>query len=152
MICLGSLLLFVGSMGFGPVPEPARSHSLSDKNDAFVIAVDRSAGLTPRQTKATDYYSFTVDRNGDWEFRPQFQGDAVKGKLSADDLDQWVEDIENGGLDQVESDPDLGARDEPYMDITVHTAEKKTHIRILLTEELSQAIEKKIVELVEPGE
>ena len=45
----------------------------------------------------------------------------------------------------------LGAHDEPYMDITVQTKDKKTRVRIGLSEKLSQAIEKKIVEVAKPG-
>jgi predicted DNA binding CopG/RHH family protein len=51
-----------------------------------------------------------------------------------------------------ESDPELGARDESYMDLTVQTRDKKTRVRIRLSETLSQAIEKNIVELARPDE
>ena len=51
----------------------------------------------------------------------------------------------------MKSNPKLGAADEPYMDITVQTKGKKTQVRIRLEEKLSQAIEKKIVEVAKPG-
>jgi len=148
MFRLGSLLLLMGSMGF--VTEPARPHYVMNKNDAFVIAVDRSAGFKGH-AEPIDYYRFTVDAKGNWEFKP-LKGEARMGKLGAEDLDKWVRDIEDGGLYTVESNPDLGARDESYMDITVNTRGKKTQVRIPLTDKLSQAIEKKIVEVVMPSQ
>src|SRR4051794_26884965 len=151
MFRLGSLLLFVGSMGFVPVTESASPHYVNNNDEAFVIAVERSAGFTnPAQAKAIDHYRFTVAKNGNWEFKPQ-NAEARKGKLGADDFNRWVKDIEDGGLYEVESNPELGALDEPYMDITVNIKEKKTQVRIRLAEKLSQAIEKKIVEVVKPG-
>ena len=135
MTRLGSILLLVASLGFA---------AMSHDNDGFIIAIDRSNGFTPRQTKAIEYYRFTVAPDGDWEFKP-YNGEATKGTLSAEDLEQWVEAIEEAGLYDVESDPELGARDEGFMDLTV----KFTHVRIRLEEPLSQAIEEKIVELVE---
>lgn len=152
MIRPGSLLLLLllGSMGFVAVAESAGPHYVTNKNDAFVIAVDRSAGFRA-EAEAIDYYRFTVAGNGDWEFTP-LKGEAKKGKLGADDLDKWVRDIEDGGLYTVESNPELGSRDEAYMDITVNIMLKKTQVRIQLAEKLSQAIEKKIVEMVKPSE
>lgn len=148
MFRIESLLLLVGLMGFAPVTESAGSHYVNNNDDAFVIAVERSAGFTnPARAKAIDHYRFTVARNGDWEFKPQ-NGEAKNGKLRADDLNRWVKDIEDGGLYEVESDPELGALDEPYMDITVNTREKKTQVRIRLAEKLPQAVEKKIVGVV----
>lgn len=141
MLHLGSLLLLVGSMGFVPVT--------ANNNDAFVIDVFRSGGNGP-QTKAIDHYSFTVAKNGNWEFRPpKHEGKA--GKLGADELNRWIKEMEDGGLYEVESNPHLGALDEPYMEITVNAKGKKTQVRISLAETLSQVIEKKIVELVRPG-
>jgi hypothetical protein len=149
---LGALLLLVGSMGFLPVTESARPHYVTNNDDAFVIAVERSAGFTnPARAKAIDHYSFTVANDGNWEFKPQ-KGEAKKGTLRADDFNKWIKDIEDGGLYRVKSNPELGALDEPYMDIAVRTKEKKTQVRIRLAEELSQAVEKKIVEVVEPGQ
>jgi hypothetical protein len=135
MFRLGSLLLLLGSM-FVP---------MTSKNDAFVIAVDRSAGM--RGGKAIDHYRFKVDEKGNWEFTP-LKGEARMGKLGADELDKWIRDIEDGGLYTVRSNPDLGALDESFMDITVNTGEKKTRVRIPLADRLSRAIEKKIVEVV----
>ena len=130
--------------------KPARPHYVMNGDDAFVIAIQRGAGFIFR-AKAIDYYRFTVAENGNWEFTP-LKGGAKTGKLGADDLEKWVKDIEDGGLYTVDSNPDLGALDEPYMDITVNTNEKKTRVRIRLAEKLSQAIEKKIVEIVKPSD
>ena len=153
MIRPGSLLVLMASVGFLPVTDAAYADRVRDSDYAFVIAIDRSAGLTsPKQTRPMDHYRFTVARNGFWELEPHFKGDAKKGRLDAEELDEWIEDIERGGLDTVESNPDLGAADEPYMDITVNTHETKVRVRIRLAEKLSQAIEDKIVEVVRAGE
>ena len=71
--------------------------------------------------------------------------------FTADDLNQWVKTIEDGGLYKVKSDPLLPAKDADFMTITVQAKDKKTRVVIPLGEKLSQAIEKKIVELVKPG-
>jgi len=146
MIRLGSLLVLMASIGFVSVTDAAYTDDLG-----IVIAIDRSAGFrNPELTKPMDYYRFTVVKDGIWELEP-LKGESRKGKLSAEDLDEWLEAIEDGGLDEVESDPMLGAADEPYMDITVRINGKKTQVRIRLSEELSQMIEKKIVELARTG-
>jgi hypothetical protein len=151
MIRLGSLLVFVASMGFVSVTDSAYADDVKKKDDAFVFAIERGAGFTdPQQYKPIDHYRFTVAKDGSWEFKPQKRG-FKKGKLGADDLNKWVKDIEDGGFDKVKSNPRLGAADEPYMDITVQTKDKKTQVRIRLEEKLSQAIEKKIVEVAKPG-
>ena len=142
--CLGLQFTFVGRRYFRSAQNPV------NRNDAFVIFVDRGAGLPP-QPKAIDHYRFTVAENGNWEFKSHFSRETTKGRLGADDLKKWVKDIEHGGLHEIESNPELGALDESYMDITVNTNEKRTQVRIPLAEELSQAIEKKIVEVVKPG-
>jgi hypothetical protein len=125
-----------------------RRTSSSHSDAAFVMVVVRSAGNTPAQMAATDYYRFTVARNGRWEFTPQFRGEPRNGKLGADEIDRWMKALKDGGLCLVESDPELGAADEPYMDIMVNANETPIHIRIRLADELSQAIEENIVEVV----
>ena len=141
MIRLAPLLMFMASIGLVSVTSAAD----------IVIAIDRSAGFTNSElTKPMDHYRFTVVKDGSWELKP-LKGESRKGTLGAEDLDKWLEAIEEGGLDTVESDPMLGALDEPYMDITVQTRNKKTRVRIRLSEKLSQAIEKKIVEVAKPG-
>ena len=150
MIRLGSLLVFVASMGFVSVTDSAYADDVK-KDDAFVIAIERGAGLTaPNRTRPIDHYRFTVAKDGSWDFKPQ-RGESKKGKLGADDLSKWVKDIEDGELGKIKSNPRLGAADEPYMDITVPSKGKKTQVRIRLEEKLSQAMEKKIVEVVKPG-
>jgi hypothetical protein len=150
MIRLGSLLVLMASMGFVAVTDPAYAADAKKKDDAFVINIERGAGFTnPELTKPIDHYRFTVAKDGSWEFKPQ-KGESKKGKLGADDLNKWLKVIEDGGLDKVKSNPRLGATDEPYMDITVQTKDKKTQVRIRLEEKLSQAIEKKIVEVAKP--
>jgi len=150
MIRLGSLLVLMASIGFVSVTEVPNADDVKTKDDGIVIAIDRSAGFTnPELTKPIDHYRFTVIKDGSWEFKPQ-KGESKKGKLGAEDLNKWLKAIEDGGLDKVESNPMLGALDEPYMDITVQT-KKKTQVRIRLSEKLSQAIEKKIVEVAKPG-
>jgi hypothetical protein len=119
-------------------------------DDAFVIAIERSAGFDVAPYGPIAHYRFTVARDGSWQFKPQ-EGESRKGKLSADDLEQWVKTIEDGGLYKVKSDPLLGARDAPFMAITVQARDKETRVTIPLEEKLSQAIEKKIVELARPG-
>jgi hypothetical protein len=151
MIRLGSLLVFVASIGFVSVTEAPYADDAMKNDECIVIAIYRSAGFTSAErTQPIHHYRFTVVNDGSWELTP-LKGEAQKGKLGADDLEKWVKDIEDGGLSKVESNPMLGALDEPYMDITVNTREKKTRVRIPLAEKLSQAIEKKIVELVKPS-
>ena len=133
MIRLGSLLLLIASIGFA---------ASADRID-FVIAIDRSAGM--KNDKPMDHYRFTVVKDGSWELDP-LKGESRKGTLAAEDLDEWIEAIEDG-LDEVESNPELGALDESFMDITVQTRNRKSRVRIRTSEELSQAIEEKIVEL-----
>ncbi|HUP62636.1 MAG TPA: hypothetical protein VNA69_19700 [Thermoanaerobaculia bacterium] len=145
MIRLGSLLVLMASIGFVSVTDAVYADDVG-----IVIAIHRSAGFRdPELTKPMDYYQFTVVKDGNWELKP-LKGESRKGKLDAEDLDEWLEAIEDG-LDEVESDPMLGALDEPYMDITVRINARKTQVRIRLSEELSQTIETKIVELAKPG-
>ncbi len=152
MIRLGSLLVFLASIGFVSVAETPHADDVKQHDEGIVIAIDRSAGFTSAEhIQPIDHYRFTIVQDGHWEFKP-VKGEAKKGRLDADDLHQWVKDIEDGGLSEVESDPMLGALDEPYMDITVDTSGKKTRVRIRLAEKLSQAVEKKIVEVVKPSE
>ena len=157
MVNLGSLLLLVGSI-IVPITQPARPLCAMNIDNPVLIqrpmyidlafVIHRSAGLKI-PAKAFDYYEFTVRKNGNWEFTaPNCK--TKRGKLDADDLDEWVKDIEDGGLYEVESNPELGALDEAYMDIAINTWPKETRVRIHLAEKLSQRIEKRIVELVEP--
>jgi hypothetical protein len=121
----------------------------TEADDAFVIAIERSAGSGVAPDGPISHYRFTVAKDGSREFKPQ-KGESRKGKLSADDLKQWVKTIEDGGLYKVKSDPLLPAKDADFMIITVQAKGKKTRVTIPLGEKLSQAIEKKIVELVKP--
>ena len=157
MVHLGSLMLLVGSI-IVPVREPARPLCTMHIDDPVLIqrpmyidlafVIQRSAGFKAH-AKAFDSYEFTVRKNGNWEFTaPNCR--TKRGKLDAHDLDEWVKDIEDGGLYEVESNPELGALDEAYMDIAVNTWPKETRVRVHLAEPLSQAIEKKIIELVKP--
>jgi hypothetical protein len=118
-------------------------------DDAFVIALDRSGGFVAPDSPIT-HYRFTMAKDGSWEFKPQ-AGEPKRGKISIEDLNKWVKQIEDGGLYTVKSNPELGANDSPFMDITVQTTDKKTRVKIPLEEKLSQAIEKKIIELTERG-
>jgi len=147
MTRLVALLVFLASIGFVSAAQAA------DTDDAnLVIAIDRSAGFTSAErARPIDHYRFTVVKDGGWVFKP-VKGESRKGKLGAEDLKRWLEAIEDGGLYTVESNLMLGALDEPYMDITVRTGNRKTRVRIRLSETLSKAVEKKIVELAKPGE
>lgn len=150
MIRLRSLLALMASIGFVSVTDAVYADDVKKNDDGIVIAIDRSAGnKDPELTKPIDYYRFTVVKDGSWEFKP-LKGESKKGKLGAEDLNKWLEAIEDGGLDTVKSNPSLGALDESYMDVTVQTKDEKTRVRILLSEKLSQAIEKKIVEVAKP--
>lgn len=150
MLRLGSLLLLVGSIGLFPVTASAHHHDA--KNEDLVIAVDRNPGFVSADSvKTMDLYRFTIARNGDWEFKPS-KGEAKKGKLAADDLTKWVQDVEEAGLYGVPSNPELGARDEPFLEITVDTWGRKAKIRMRPAEKVAKAIEKKIVELLKPDE
>jgi hypothetical protein len=145
MIHLASLLIVMASMG-SPVEETLYADDV--KNDAgIVIAIYRSAGnKNPERITPIDYYQFTVIMDGKWEFKP-LKGESRKGRLDAEDLDKWLKAIE-ADLDEVESNPMLGALDESYMDITLQTRRVNTRVRIRLSEKLSQAIENEIVELL----
>ncbi len=151
MIRLGSLLVLIASIGFVSVTDAAYADDVKKNDDGIVMAIDRSAGnKDPDFTEPIDYYRFTVVKDGSWQFKP-LKGESRKGKLGAEDLNKWLEAIEDGGLHTVKSNPSLGALDESYMDVTVQTKYEKTRVRILLLEKLSQAIEKKIVEVAKPG-
>ena len=128
---------------------PALAADKTEADDTFLIAVARSGGFVAPDGPITHYH-FTVAKDGSWEFKPQ-DGESKKGKLSADDLNQWVKAIEDGGLYKVKSDPLLGAKDAAFMAISVQAKGKKARVTIPLEEKLSQAIEKKIVELAKPG-
>jgi hypothetical protein len=129
---------------------PAQAEDKAKADDAFVIAIDRSAGSDVAPDGPISHYRFTVAKDGSWEFKPR-EGKSKKGKLSADDLNQWVKTIEDGGLHKVKSDPLLPAKDADFMIITVQAKDKKTRVTIPLGQKLSQAIEKKIVEIAKPG-
>ena len=131
------------------LPVLALAADKTEADDAFVIVIARSGGFVAPDGPIT-HYRFTVAKDGSWEFKPQ-EGESRKGKLSADDLEQWVKTIEDGGLYKVKSDPLLGAKDAAFMAITVRAKGKKARVTIPLEEKLSQAIEKKIVELAKPG-
>lgn len=147
MIRLGSLLVFLASIGFSVTAAPYAD----DGQNGIVIAIDRSAGFTnPERARPMDHYRFTVAQDGSWDFKP-LKGEPRKGELGAEGLSQWLEAIEDG-LDTVVSNPMLGALDEPYLEIAVQTRDKKTRVRISVSEKLSQAIEKRIVELARPDE
>jgi hypothetical protein len=111
-------------------------------DDAMVLAFERSYG-----GDGADVDKFTVAKDGRWKFTPQ-SGEGKTGKLSVADLNQWVKDIENGGLHKVKSNPNLGGTDESFLDITLQINNKKTRVRISMREKLAQSIDKKIVELV----
>jgi len=145
MTRLVALLVFLASIGF------VSAMYAADTDDAnLVIAIDRSAGFTSAErARPIDHYRFTVVKDGGWLFKP-VKGEWRKGKLGAEDLKRWLEAIEDGGLYTVESNLMLGALDDPYMDITVRTGNRKTRVRIPLSETLSRAVEKKIVELAKP--
>ena len=118
-------------------------------DDAFIAIVRFSGG------DGGSFDRFIVAKDGKWEFKPQ-GGASKKGKLSAEDLKKWRKEIEDAGLNTVKSDPLLGDiaesyQDRSFMDITVQAKGKKTQVRILLGEKVSQAIGKKIVELAKPG-
>lgn len=137
-------LVFMATMGFVSVTEAASAGDM--KSLDIVIDIHRSAGFTnPERDKPIDHYEFTVVKDGRWELKPR-KGESRKGELSAEELSTWLEAIDRG-LDDVESDPMLGAADESFMDVTVQTRDGKDRVRIRLTERLSQAIEKNIVEL-----
>ena len=113
-------------------------------DDAFVIAIVRFSG-----GDGGSFDRFTVAKDGSWEFKPQ-GGTSKKGKLSAEDLKKWFKEIEDAGLDTVKSDPQRGANDASFMDVSVQAKGKKTRVRITLKEKLSQVIEKKIAESTKP--
>ena len=143
MIRLASLLLFMASIAL-------YADDVMENDPRIVIDVHRSAGFkNPERIQPMEHYQFTVlkdsSREFSWELDP-LKGESRKGTLSAEELDDWLRDIVEDGLYEVQSNPELGARDEPYMEITVQTW-KKTKVRIRVSEELSQAIEKDIVEL-----
>ena len=138
----GSLLLLLGLL-FAAQPRYARSIRAD-----FVLVVGRSAGfINPEKAKPFDAYRFTVRKKGDWDFLP-LKGEAKKGRLSAEALSDWIADMEDAGLDVVESDSELGARDEPYMEIGVHNGRNERDIRIPVDDKLARVIQKRIVELV----
>lgn len=148
MIRFGSLLVFVASMGLVAVTDAAYADDVRDGR--IVLAIYRSAGYTiPERMKPMDQYQFTVVKDGSWEFRPQ-KGQSKTGKLGAEELDEWLEAIEDG-LDEVHSSPTLGALDDPFMDIAVQTRDGKAQVRISVVEELAQAIQRKIVEVAKPS-
>jgi hypothetical protein len=123
---------------------PALAAGKPKADDAFVIAIERFYCCDH------SYFDrFTVAKDGSWEFKPP-SGESKKGKLSANDLDKWVKEIEDGGLYTVKSGPHRGSA-EGSMVITIQAKDKKTRVRIPLKANLSQAIERKIVELVQPG-
>lgn len=152
MIRLGLLLVLMASMGLVCITGSAGATGGKKGDAGIVIAIERGAGLAPPElTKPIDRYRFTVAKDGGWEFIPAQKSGIKKGKLGADEVKTWVKDIEDGGLYKVKSNPALGAADESYMDITVQANDKKTQVRIPLGNKLSQAIEKKIVEMAKPG-
>lgn len=123
---------------------PALAADKPNADDAFVIAVERFYCCDH------SYFDrFTVAEDGSWEFKPP-SGESRKGKLGANDLDEWVKEIEDGGLYTVKSGPHRGY-EEGSMVITIQARDKKTRVRIPLKAGLSQAIERKIGELVQPG-
>jgi len=123
---------------------PALAADKPKGDDAFVVAIERFYCCDH------SYFDrFTVAKDGSWEFRPP-SGQPRKGKLSANDLDKWVKEIEDGGPYTVKSGPHRGSV-EGSMVITVQAKDKKTRVRAPLKASLSQAIDRKIVELVQPG-
>ena len=149
MTRLASLLLFMATIGFALYAD-----EVMEDDPRIVIDIYRSGGFkNPDRIQPMEFYRFTVLKEGSrelsWKLEP-LKGESRKGTLSAKELDQWLANTE-GRFYEVLSDPELGALDEPYMQITVQTW-KKTKVRIRVTEKLSQAIEKDIVELARPDE
>jgi hypothetical protein len=148
MIRVGLLLVLAGATGFSMLPGVAAAGE-PKKADA-VLAVERGGGFVNPDVSPFAHYWFTVAKDGAWEFKP-LKGPSRKGKLGADDITKWLKAIHDAGFQKLESNPALGAADEPYMDITVQTDGKKEKKRIPLEAKLAQALDKKILELVKPG-
>lgn len=147
MIRVG-LLLLLGSMVMGSTTNSVDADHAKKANDDFVIAISRQQG-NARPVSPTVHYEFTVAKDGSWKFTP-VEGKAKQGKLNADDLNKWLQEIANGGFGKLISNPKLGQADEPYMDITIQAKGKTERKRVRLLEKLAQAIEKKIIEIASP--
>ncbi len=145
------LIVAAAALLLGAMPGCSRTLDKPDKpGDAFVIAVERSGGMVA--TKDPFYaYHFTMTRDGNWKFSPRVAGKPREGKVAANDVENWLKEIEEGGFDKLTSHPKLGQTDAPFMDIIVETAGGKEQKRIALRENLSKAIDKKVIEFVEPG-
>jgi hypothetical protein len=115
-----------------------------------VIAIQRGGGFVNVDQNPLAHYSFTVAKDGAWEFLPA-KGASIKGKLGADEVPKWLKALDDGGFRKLRSEPALGAADEKYMDITVRDDAGKQQKRIRLEEKLAQALDKKILSLARPG-
>ena len=67
-----------------------------------MIEIHRYGGIPQRSPS----YRLTVAADGAWEYRGQRRARAriKRGKLSADELNKWVKDIEDGGFLKHESE------------------------------------------------
>jgi hypothetical protein len=137
------LLFWLGSVVLAPAANSGETDGERKAGDAFVIAIQVQPGRSPG-------YGFTVARDGSWQYSP-VNGKAKRGKLTADDLDNWLQAVEKGGFNKLVSNPKLGQACEPYMDITIRAKSRAEKKRVPLLEKVAQAIHNKIVELSGPG-
>ncbi|MBY0230019.1 MAG: hypothetical protein K2W96_12115 [Gemmataceae bacterium] len=121
----------------------AASFDEPKKGDGPVIVLHRFAGGLVDPAKPFANFEFTLAKDGAWEMKGAM-GKTRKGKLKPDEAAKWVKEIQGGGFAKLESNPALGAADEPYLDITLQPGGKKDQKRIKLEEKLAQAIEKKV--------
>src|SRR5262245_28344257 len=149
MMRSGLFLVLAGSMGMFSLPGAASAED-AKKADTAVIAIERGGGFVDPDRSPHAHYSFTLARDGSWEFKG-LRGAPKKGKLAAGEVAKWTKEIEDRGFDKLKSNPSLGAADEPYMDITLRVAGTKDQKRIRLEEKLAQALDTKVMGLVKPG-
>jgi hypothetical protein len=127
-----------------------------EANDAYALEIIRGGGLPPPNALGAEFehYSLKVAKDGNWVFRYGVftKGGIKKGKLSVEELQRWIKDIEGGGFHKLKSNPHLGKADEGFLEISIRSEREKTQKRIDLGEKLSQEIHKKVVELARPGE
>jgi hypothetical protein len=150
MVRVWLLLVLAGSTGAIAGAKAAPTVAAPPADDAFVITIERSGGFVDPDANPFALYRFTVTKSGGWELKPA-RGETRKGKLRTGELAKWLKEIKDGGYGKLNSNPSLGAADEPFMEITLRAEGKTDRKRIPLEEKLAQAVEKKVLRLVKPG-
>ena len=138
--------------GCGPQPQSGYTTKAADD---YALKIVRGGGLPPPNAPNAEFehYVFTAGKDGKWEFRyGVFEKRGIKsGPIGTAELKRWIKDIEHDGFHRLESNPNLGAADEGYLDVTILSEGKQFQKRINMGENLSHSIHKRVIDVTRPA-